>query len=53
MAHVCVIGAGAIGGVLAATTHEGGHEVDLALRTPFDTLTLRRGAAAPGQAPTA
>lgn len=35
-----VIGAGAIGGYLAAMLTEAGHDVSLCVRTPFDELTL-------------
>ncbi len=35
-----VIGAGAIGGYLAAMLEAAGHEVALCVRTPFETLTL-------------
>lgn len=35
-----VIGAGAIGGYLAAMLAEAGHDVSLCVRTPFDELTL-------------
>ena len=38
--RVAVIGAGAIGGVLAAAAHSAGHEVTLCVRTPFDHLVL-------------
>jgi 2-dehydropantoate 2-reductase len=44
MASVVVIGPGAIGGVLAALAHERGHDVALAVRTPFDVLRVRSGA---------
>lgn len=44
MARVVVIGPGAIGGVLAALAHERGHDVALAVRTPFDVLRVRAGA---------
>jgi 2-dehydropantoate 2-reductase len=44
MASVVVIGPGAIGGVLAALAHERGHDVTLAVRTPFDVLRVRSGA---------
>jgi 2-dehydropantoate 2-reductase len=44
MARVVVIGPGAIGGVLAALAHERGHDVALAVRTPFDVLRVRSGA---------
>jgi 2-dehydropantoate 2-reductase len=44
MARVVVIGPGAIGGVLAALAHERGHDVALAVRTPFDVLRVRTGA---------
>lgn len=43
MARVVVIGPGAVGGVLAAAAADNGHEVSLAVRTPFGALTLRRG----------
>jgi len=43
MASVLVIGPGAIGGVLAALAHERGHDVALAVRTPFDVLRVRSG----------
>lgn len=46
MASVMVIGPGAIGGVLAALAHERGHEVTLAVRTPFEVLRVRSGAEA-------
>ena len=45
MASVVVIGPGAIGGVLGALAHERGHDVALAVRTPFDVLRVRSGAA--------
>ena len=44
MASVVVIGPGAIGGVLGALAHERGHDVALAVRTPFDVLRVRSGA---------
>ncbi|NMO90412.1 2-dehydropantoate 2-reductase [Actinomycetospora sp. TBRC 11914] len=44
MARLVVIGPGAIGGVLAALAHERGHDVALAVRTPFDVLRVRTGA---------
>ncbi|HEY2191932.1 MAG TPA: 2-dehydropantoate 2-reductase [Actinomycetospora sp.] len=44
MARVVVIGPGAIGGVLAALADERGHDVALAVRTPFDVLRVRTGA---------
>jgi 2-dehydropantoate 2-reductase len=47
VARVLVIGPGAIGGVLAALAHERGHDVGLAVRTPFDVLRVRSGADAP------
>ncbi len=44
MASVVVIGPGAIGGVLGALAHERGHDVALAVRTPFEVLRVRAGA---------
>lgn len=44
MASLVVIGPGAMGGVLAALAHERGHDVTLAVRTPFDVLRVRSGA---------
>jgi 2-dehydropantoate 2-reductase len=38
--RVAVIGAGAIGGVLASAAHAAGHHVTLCVRTPFDRLVL-------------
>ncbi|GAB3280609.1 2-dehydropantoate 2-reductase [Parasphingorhabdus pacifica] len=35
-----MIGAGAIGGVLAAAAHDAGHDVRLCVRTPFEKLRL-------------
>jgi 2-dehydropantoate 2-reductase len=43
VARVLVVGPGAIGGVLAALAHERGHDVALAVRTPFRTLVVRTG----------
>lgn len=40
---VGVVGAGAIGGVLAAVAHDHGHDVTVGVRTPFDVLRLRSG----------
>jgi 2-dehydropantoate 2-reductase len=40
--HVAVIGAGAIGTVLAAAACETGHAVTVCTRTPLDTLILER-----------
>ena len=40
--RVAVIGAGAIGGVLAAAAADAGHEVTLRVRTPFDVLVVTR-----------
>lgn len=36
-----MIGAGAIGGVLAAAAHSAGHDVTLCARTPFDRFVLQ------------
>jgi 2-dehydropantoate 2-reductase len=38
--RVAVVGAGAIGGVLAALAAGRGHEVTIGVRTPFDALTV-------------
>ncbi|MBO0902820.1 2-dehydropantoate 2-reductase [Jiella sonneratiae] len=40
MTKTAVIGAGAIGGYLAAMLADAGHEVTLCVRTPFEELTL-------------
>jgi 2-dehydropantoate 2-reductase len=47
VANVVVIGPGAIGGVLAALAAERGHDVAVAVRTPFDTLRVRSGVDGP------
>jgi 2-dehydropantoate 2-reductase len=47
VASVVVIGPGAIGGVLAALAAERGHEVAVAVRTPFDVLRIRAGVDGP------
>lgn len=39
--RVAIIGAGAIGGVLAAAASSAGHQVELRVRTPVDALTVR------------
>lgn len=41
--RVAVIGAGAIGGVVATAAADSGHEVTLCVRTPIDRLVLLRG----------
>lgn len=38
--RIAVIGAGAVGGVLAAAAHAAGHEVTVCVRTPFDELVI-------------
>jgi 2-dehydropantoate 2-reductase len=40
--HVAVIGAGAIGAVVAGAASESGHEVVVCVRTPIESLTLER-----------
>jgi 2-dehydropantoate 2-reductase len=40
--HVAVIGAGAIGTVLAAAATDSGHQVTICARTPIDVLVLER-----------
>jgi 2-dehydropantoate 2-reductase len=40
--QVAVVGAGAIGGVLADAAQAAGHEVTLYTRTPFDRLSVER-----------
>jgi 2-dehydropantoate 2-reductase len=40
--HVAVIGAGAIGTVLAAAATDSGHQVTVCARTPIDVLVLER-----------
>lgn len=42
--RIAVIGAGAIGGVLAAAAHDAGHAVTLCVRTPFDHFVVDRPA---------
>jgi 2-dehydropantoate 2-reductase len=42
MADVAVIGAGAIGGLLAAELHAAGHRVTLCARTPLERLVVER-----------
>ncbi|WP_051813187.1 2-dehydropantoate 2-reductase [Streptomyces sp. NRRL S-340] len=42
---VAVVGAGAVGGVVAGALHEAGHPVYLCVRTPFDELRILTGAA--------
>ena len=41
--RIAVVGAGAIGGLLAAFAREAGHEVVLCVRTPLHELTVRSG----------
>lgn len=41
MASVAVVGAGAIGGVLAALAYDQGHDVTVGVRTPFPVLRVR------------
>jgi 2-dehydropantoate 2-reductase len=41
--HVSVIGAGAIGTVLAGAAADSGHQVTVCVRTPIDVLVLERG----------
>jgi len=43
--HVAVIGAGAIGTVLAAAACDSGHQVTVCARTPIDSLVLERDGA--------
>ncbi|MBQ6639985.1 MAG: NAD-binding protein, partial [Saccharopolyspora sp.] len=38
--RIAVIGAGAVGGVLAAAAHAAGNEVTVCVRTPFDELVI-------------
>ena len=38
--RIAVIGAGAIGGILAAAAHSAGHEVTVCVRTPFERLVI-------------
>ena len=40
--RVAVVGAGAMGGVLAGAAAEAGHDVTLRVRTPFDALVIVR-----------
>ena len=47
VSRLLVIGPGAIGGVLAALAHERGHDVAVAVRTPFEVLRVRSGADGP------
>ena len=43
---VAIVGAGAIGGVLADAVNRAGHEVVLCVRTPVRSLTVGRDGAA-------
>jgi 2-dehydropantoate 2-reductase len=40
--QISVIGAGAIGGILAEATHLAGHDVTLCVRTPIPSLQIER-----------
>ena len=42
MKRVAVVGAGGIGGILAAAAHEAGNDVTVCVRTPIDRLVIER-----------